>query len=281
MINMNGTLVAPNDAHIDFQNRGLYYGDSVFETIRCFRGAPLFFEDHYFRLMSGMRIMRMDIPKSFTPEHLEEQISQLLAGGDAVHSRIRFTVWRDSAGYYTPESNGVSFMITSHVLASGFVHNPVEEVELFKDFYVQKNLLGTIKAANKHIHILAGIYAKENDYQDMLLINEDKNVTEAIAGNVFLREGDVIKTPPTADGCLNGIMRGKVIEQLKKMANYKLAEVSISTFDLQRADELFVTNVIHGVQSIKKFRKKQFGSETATELRELFTDRLFDSTQTT
>jgi branched-chain amino acid aminotransferase len=276
MINMNGTLVAPNDAHIHFQNRGLYYGDSVFETIRCFKGKPLFFEDHYFRLMSGMRVMRMEIPQSFTPEYLEEQILRILAGIEVDHSRIRFTVWRDSGGYYTPESNEVSFMVTCGVLSSGFVDKPVLEVELFKDYYVQKNLLGTIKAANKHIHILAGIYAKENEYQDMLLINEDKNVTEAIAGNIFLREGETIKTPPLADGCLNGIMRGKVIEQLKKMANYKLTEVSISPFDLQRADELFITNVIHGVQSIKKYRKKQFASDTATELRELLAERLFD-----
>lgn len=275
MINLNGTLLSAEDASISIDNRGLYYGDSVFETIRCYNGKPLFFEDHYFRLMSGMRIMRMDIPQSFTPEYLEEQITHIAQTNKSIHQRIRLTVWRDATGFYTPNSNNVAFSITVDVLKNSYIDTPILEIELFKDYYVQKNLLGTIKAANKHIHILAGIYGKENGYNDMLLLNEEKNVTEAIAGNIFLRNGDKIKTPPTSDGCLNGIMRNKVIEQLKKMANYTIVEESISPFELQRADELFITNVIHGLQSIKQYRKKSFVNDSAIELRSLLVDKIF------
>lgn len=275
MINLNGTLLSAEDASISIDNRGLYYGDSVFETIRCYNGKPLFFEDHYFRLMSGMRIMRMDIPQSFTPEYLEEQITHISQTNKSIHQRIRLTVWRDATGFYTPNSNNVAFSITVDVLKNSYIDTPILEIELFKDYYVQKNLLGTIKAANKHIHILAGIYGKENGYNDMLLLNEEKNVTEAIAGNIFLRNGDKIKTPPTSDGCLNGIMRNKVIEQLKKMANYTIVEESISPFELQRADELFITNVIHGLQSIKQYRKKSFVNDSAIELRSLLVDKIF------
>lgn len=275
MININGQLVSSAHAQIHYNNRGLYYGDSVFETLRCFKCEVLFFEDHYFRLMSSMRIMRMDIPVTFTPEFIEAQIVELLHMTNDKHARIRFTVWRDSTGFYTPDANVISFMITCEALENGYVDKPVNEVELFKDYYVSKNLLATIKAANKHIHILAGIYAKENDYQDMILLNEDKNVTEMIAGNIFLRNGDIIKTPPITDGCLNGIMRGKVVEQLKRMINYKVVEESISPFDLQRADEIFVTNVINGVQNILKYRKAAYSKEAATELRSIFVEKLF------
>jgi branched-chain amino acid aminotransferase len=225
--------------------------------------------------MSGMRVMRMDIPQSFTPEYLEEQIIQIAQTNKSTHQRIRLTVWRDATGFYTPNSNNVAFSITVDVLQNSYIDTPILEIELFKDYYVQKNLLGTIKAANKHIHILAGIYGKENGYNDMLLLNEEKNVTEAIAGNIFLRNGDKIKTPPTSDGCLNGIMRNKVIEQLKKMANYTIIEESISPFELQRADELFITNVIHGLQSIKQYRKKSFVNDSAIELRSLLVDKIF------
>ncbi len=275
MMNINGQVVSSAQAPNHFINRGLYYGDSVFETIRCFKGELLFFEDHYFRLMSSMRIMRMDIPVTFTPEYIEAQIIELLQFTKDEHARIRLTVWRDSSGYYTPDTNAISFLITCESLENGYIDKPITEVELFKDYYVSKNLVSTIKAANKHIHILAGIYARENDYLDMILLNEDKNVTEMIAGNIFLRIGDTIKTPPVNDGCLNGIMRGKVIEQLKKMINYKIVEESISPFDLQRADEIFVTNVINGVQSVLKYRKATYGKDAATELRQLFVDKLF------
>ena len=60
MINLNGNLTA--EPHFSPQNRALLYGDAVFETVRCQGGKIYFWEDHYFRLMSSMRILRMDIP---------------------------------------------------------------------------------------------------------------------------------------------------------------------------------------------------------------------------
>ena len=77
MININGNLVEDKDATISVFNRGLAYGDSVFETLRVINGKIIFWEDHYFRLMSSMRIMRMEIPSNFSPEFLEEEILQL------------------------------------------------------------------------------------------------------------------------------------------------------------------------------------------------------------
>lgn len=275
MINLNGTLVNTNDALIPINNRGLYYGDSVFETMRCFNGKPLFFEDHYFRLMSSMRIMRMEIPTTFTPEYLEEQIESLLQLNKIAHARIRLTVWRASDGFYTPLENTVSFTIVSSTLEGKFIALPFNEVELFKDYYIQASLLSAIKAANKHVNILAGIYGKENGYDTMILLNDSKMVAECIAGNIFIRNEDTIKTPPVKDGCLNGIMRNKVVEQLKKMVNYTIVEESVSPFELQRADEIFTTNVIQGVQNILKYRKKTYETTAATELRALFNDRLF------
>jgi branched-chain amino acid aminotransferase len=151
-----------------------------------------------------------------------------------------------------------------------------KEVDLFKDHFVYASLLSTLKTTNKAVNILAGIYASENDYDDLLLLNQDKMVVEAISGNVFLRKGDEIKTPPIDDGCLNGVMRTHIIKQFKKMLNYNFVEETITPFELQRADEIFVTNMIRGVQSVTKYRKKSYSDETANELIELLNDTFFD-----
>ena len=66
MTNYNGSLLEAENATIPVNNRGLHFGDSVFETIRYAGGKLLFWEDHYFRLMSAMRILRMEIPMEFT-----------------------------------------------------------------------------------------------------------------------------------------------------------------------------------------------------------------------
>ena len=277
MILLNGNLIEKDKALVPFNNRGTYYGDGVFETMRCFNGKPLLFEAHYFRLMSSMRILRMDIPDFFTPEYIEEQIIEILKVNKSLeqHARIRMSVWRNHGGYYTPKDRGVQFSIETSSLNDEFVNTEKNEVELFKDHQIVAGMLGNLKTTQKMVNILAGIYAEENDYQDMLLINQNKMVVESIAGNVFLRSENKIKTPPLSDGCLNGIMREQVIAQLKMMLNYEIVEETITPFELQRADEIFTTNMIRGIQSIHQYRKKAFVTDTATELLELFNNRFF------
>jgi branched-chain amino acid aminotransferase len=91
-----------------------------------------------------------------------------------------------------------------------------------------------------------------------LLLNDSKNVVEAIQGNLFMLVGNKLITPPVSEGCLNGVMRKQVLAFAKKMDNLEVVEEAISPFDLQKADELFVTNVIKGIQPITKYRKKEF-----------------------
>ena len=277
MVILNDNLVEQQKAQIAFNNRGTYYGDGLFETIRCFKGIAIFYETHYFRLMSSMRILRMEIPNSFTPEFFEEQIKSLhkANGIDTDHSRIRITVWRNSGGLYTPTDSTISYSMELTLLSNVFEQTGSIEVELFKDHLLPLGMLGTLKTTSKTINVLAGIYKIENEYDDMLLLNQNKMVAECISGNLFLRSGNIIKTPPITDGCLNGVMRGQVIAQLKRMLNYKFVEESITPFELQRADELFATNVIQGIKSISKYRKKEYGTTAADELRGFFNEKLF------
>lgn len=278
MVIINQEFLEEQTAVIPYNNRGTFYGDGVFETLRCYKGKALLFEEHYFRLMSSMRILRMNIPDFFTPEFLEESIMGLLQkqGLNKDHARIRITVWRKSGGLYTPKDLSVNYSISSTILPSKFKNVTKKEIDLFKDHFVYGSMLSSLKSTNKAVNILAGIYAVENEYDDLFLLNQDKMVVEAISGNVFLRNGNVIKTPPISDGCLNGIMRAHVIKQFKKMLNYEFNEETITPFELQRADEIFVTNIINGVQSVTKYRKKSYETDTANELLQMLNDTFFD-----
>lgn len=270
MINFNGELVENNTLFLNEENRGLRYGDSLFESIRVVNGKIYFWEDHYLRLMASMRILRMEIPMNFTMEYLEEQILETINADNLQNNalRIRLTVFRNNGGLYLPTTNNVSFIIETNVLENAFyVHSDeAYEVELFKDHYVNTGLLSTLKSNNKIINVLGSIYAKENGYSNCLLLNNQKQVVEALNGNLFLVKGTTIKTPPLKDGCLNGITRKKLIASLEKLENYTLEEASISPFELQKADELFLTNAITGIQSITKYRKKEFASTVAKDL---------------
>lgn len=78
--------------------------------------------------------------------------------------------------------------------------------------------------------------------------------------------GSVIKTPPLSEGCMNGIIRKELIKIIEKTEGLTLEETPISPFELQKADELFMTNTIIGIRPITKYRKKEFSSQVAQQL---------------
>lgn len=276
MINFNGAIVS-QDANILTQNRAFLYGDAVFETVKIINNKILFLEDHYFRLMSSMRVIRMEIPMNFTMEYLEEQILSLIKNNVlSESSRARITVYRNDGGYYQPRNNTVSFLIHATALENTYysIEQKEYEVDLYKDFYVSKQLLSSIKTTNKIINITGSIYANENGLDNCVLLNDSKNVVEALQGNIFMLLGNRLITPPVSEGCLNGVMRKQILGLAKKIAQLEVVEEAISPFDLQKADELFITNVIKGIQPITKYRKKIFTVKIADQLVQMLNEMI-------
>lgn len=269
MINFNGHITADLNK-ISIHNRGFAYGDAVFETCKYSAGKLLFWEDHYFRLMASMRIMRMEIPMNFTMEFLENEIQKTLVQNElsTQTARVKLTVFRAEGGLYKPTSKEVGYVISVSGLETDFylLNDADYEVDLFKDFYVSPSLLSTLKTNNKAINVVGSVYAEENNLQNALVLNTDKKVVEALNGNLFLVKGTTIKTPPLVDGCLKGIMRKQIMDLIAQLPDYELEEASISPFELQQADELFITNVITGIQPVSKYRKKLFDNAVAKML---------------
>lgn len=268
MINFNGKITDSSLNQL-YNNRAFLFGDAVFETLKVLDNKILFFEDHYFRLMSSMRILRMEIPMNFTMEFLEKQVLSLVAQQDKAPSyRIRITVYRDAEGFYLPKTNDVGYIINALPLQSALytiVDQPYE-VDLYKDFYVTKQLLSSVKSTNRAINITGSVFANENGLQNCLLVNDSKNVIEALNGNLFMLIDKKLITPPVSEGCIGGILRKQILAIAKKTEGIEVVEAPISPFELQKADELFITNIITGIQPITKYRKKEFKNDFAKEL---------------
>jgi len=270
MINFNGELLKDSN-FISAENRGYKYGDAVFETIKSVHGKLLFWEDHYFRLMASMRIMRMEIPMNFTMEFLESELLKTLEANALLKSsaRIRLNIDRGDGGKYLPKEKIINYNISVEALKSDFYSISKQgqyTVDLYKDFFVTPGLLSTLKTNNKAINVLGSIYAEENGWDNCLLLNTNKNVIEALNGNLFLVCGETIKTPPLEDGCLKGIMRKQLIEVIANSGDYVIEEATISPFELQKADELFISNVITGIQPILKYRKKEYSTKISEDI---------------
>lgn len=266
MINYNSEIVSDSDKIFNANNRALKYGDALFETIKAVNLDIQFLEDHYFRLMASMRMLRMEIPMNFTMEFFENELRKTVDASDLKDARLRITVFRKDGGLYNPASNQIDFIIEASTLKSEI--KKTYTVDLFKDYFIYSGLLSTVKTTNKLTNVLASIYASENNFDNCVLLNEKKHIVEAINGNIFLVKGTTIKTPSIGEGCVKGIIRKKIIEILSEHKEYTIEEAEISPFEIQKADEVFITNAIVGIQPVTSYRKSNFKATIAQELTE-------------
>lgn len=265
MINFNGELLFKENIKLTTDNRGFKYGDGIFETIKVVHKKVIFWEDHYFRLMASMRMLRMKIPMEFTLEFLEKEILKTVDVLEDVASfRVRLNVFRKDGGLYTPKTNAIDYLIEAS--ESNYKTKETYEIDVFKDFYNYSGLLSTIKTNNRMLNTLASIYANENDLDNCILVNERKGVVEVANANIFIVKNNIVKTPALTEGCIKGVVRGKVIDLLIKNKDFTIEETVISPFEIQKADEVFITNAIMGIQAVTKYKKKSFNTDLAGKL---------------
>ena len=265
MINFNGELLFKENIKLTTDNRGFKYGDGIFETIKVVHEKVIFWEDHYFRLMASMRMLRMKIPMEFTLEFLEKEILKTVAVlEEGASFRVRLNVFRKDGGLYTPKTNAINYLIEAS--ESNYKTKETYEIDVFKDFYNYSGLLSTIKTNNRMLNTLASIYANENDLDNCILVNERKGVVEVANANIFIVKNNIVKTPALTEGCIKGVVRSKVIDILIKNKDFTIEETVISPFEIQKADEVFITNAIMGIQAVTKYKKKSFNTDLAGKL---------------
>lgn len=267
MINYNGTLssILPK---LSINNRAFKYGDGLFETIKVVQSKVVFLEDHYFRLMASMRMLRMNIAMDFTLEFFEQEILKTTAANELTDARVRFTVNRKDGGLYLPTTNNTHFLVEANPLSVSIKEE--YEVDLFKDYYISSGVLSTLKTNNKILNVIGSIYASENGLDNCILLNEKKQVVEGLNANIFLVKDKKIATPPLSEGCLKGVYRKKLIEFIIKDKEFTLEEKEISPFEIQKSDEVFFTNTIMGIQPVTKYRKKTFKTAVSNYLQNNF-----------
>ncbi len=270
MINHNGALTGAHAPIFTAQNRGLLYGDAVFETIRYSQKHLHFFEDHYFRLMASMRVFRMNIPMTFTPEFLEQECLRVIEAQSEMAPawRIRLTVYRNDGGAYLPKTRDVQYLVEAKPLQHDQYQAAADyKVELFNDYYLQKSMLSNLKSNNKALQVIGSIFMEEQGFDNGILVNDEKEVVEFLNGNLFVVDDGKLRTPPISSGCLDGIMRKQVIRIAKK-AGITCTEETISPFDLQRVQEVFMTNAVVGIQPVASYRRTTYENSVAASLQQ-------------
>jgi branched-subunit amino acid aminotransferase/4-amino-4-deoxychorismate lyase len=261
----NGHLISLYEPAVSFSNRAFRYGDSLFETIRVKQNKIMFLADHIRRIKIGMTTLRMNVPAEFNTAIVEHFIRELLENnkleGDA---RIRLTIFRNEGGFYTPETNDISFLIETEALESnGYVLNQKGYwVDIYAEIKKPINKLSNLKIGSALLYVMAGLTKTSLKLDDCLLVNDQGQIIETISSNIFVVKNGTISTPPIIEGCVDGIMRKQILNlaQQHKILSF---EQSITVNSLMNADEVFITNAIKGVEWIGQFKNKFYTNRMA------------------
>ena len=249
----------------------------LIETLRYENGKLLFFEEHYFRFMAAMRIMRMEIPLQFTMEYLQEIIFDLLAakGEREKISMVKLKVVRSAAPNPKSPIPSTIFSISSTPIKHKFSHREEHlPIDLYKDHFIAAGLYSSLECAHQTWREMAWVYAHENKLCDGIILNQSKEIVETLSGSLFLVKGDQVKTPSLDQGCRKSVYRSQLIEGIQQLPDLDISEKSISPFALQKADEMFVLHDASEIVSIPRYRKKTFASQTTKHIVDSLIDKI-------
>jgi branched-chain amino acid aminotransferase len=263
MINLNGEILpALPEQLLDIQ-RAAYYGDGVFETIRSFNGAVPFWGYHWARLVRGIRALEMDLPAIWTSSFFKGEIQKL----GIANSRIRLMVWRNHGGLFMPESRLVNYLITVHPLdtplfewkGDGVSAVYCHSVKMAVDELSGIKLLGGVR------YVKAAMESRKRGAEEGILFNTELRICEAVSSNIFWVKDVCLFYPPPGEGQVIGTTQEHLIA-LAKENGWRVAPKPCTKEDLQEADEILLTNAIHGIRWIRNLEGKSYGFDSAKKI---------------
>ena len=267
----NGKLLQAETCIAGPDNRGLRYGDGLFETLRCQHGEPLLADAHFSRLWKGINALGFDCPARFTPEQLQADIRKLLsANGHTRLARVRLQLFRAGGGLYDAATDAPQYFIESWELEP---HTPAFNsnglvLGLYSGAKKSCDDLANLKHCNYLPYIMAAKTAQQHRWNDALLLNSHERICESSIANLFIIRGATVLTPALSEGPVAGIMRQHLIQLLQE-SGMAAEETSLTPNDLLEADEIFLTNSIRPLRWVQSFGNRTYRNEKSAAIHAL------------
>lgn len=233
--------------------------------MRWMKGELKFADLHADRMQRGMKALKLEgyftVDSNFIKENVSELVWRNKIGSNA---RVRISIFRDSDGLYSPTNNKYGYAIEiDKVSETSYLNNKKGLlVDLYDEIPKPINKLSNLKTSNALIYVLAGVFKSQNSLDEVLIVNQNGFLCEAISSNVFVVFNKEIYTPALTEGCIAGVMR-HVIIKLAKENNLNIIEAQINPAILEQADEVFLTNASKGLQWVMGYNNKRYFNETS------------------
>lgn len=282
IIYLNGKLLPLTDARLSVTDRGLFYGDGIFESLRTYGGRPFLLEEHLKRLLHGLKFIR--IKPRLTASQIKSAVLKTLAANKFQEAYIKIIVTRGEAKGHGLDPANAAGQPTIIIL--------VEELQPYPKTLYEKGwsaIISSIIRPNvptskiKSLcyvdNMLAKLEAKKKGADEALMTDEKGHVVEGTVSNIFIVKHYTIFTPPTDEPILAGITRNLVMK-LAKQSAIRIEEKTIEPRELYSCDECFVTMSGAGIVPITKIWNRKIGDGKCGPITKQLIDRYADATRT-
>ena len=242
---------------LDPSDRGLAYGDGLFETIAVRNSACRFLDDHLTRLLSGCEDLKITPPDS---TQLINSIEELIRNDRCTNGIIKIIVTRGNG------PRGYAFDVaTSEVTIAIGVSSEEPLAPSLEGVSVRhctttvsrnKSFAG-IKTLNRLPQVMARSEWQGELFAEGLMSDDRGNLIGGTMSNLFIVRDKVIWTPPVTEAGIAGVMRGKVLESAETL-NIKVTQRYFSKSYLCAACEVFLSNSLIGIWPVKQFEDQSF-----------------------
>lgn len=227
LIYINDKLISFEKAKKIFPDKQYYWRCGIFETLRSYNGKIFKLEEHIERFFESAKSCGLQINKN------KIEIKKIL--------------------YKTLKANKLKDAYIRLSFNSGYFVVIAKEFKRYEDNLYKlgvKVITSTYRRENyftyrmKSANFLESILGKTNankEYFEIIFLNKEGYITEGTVSNIFIVKNNILITPPTFLGILEGITRNTVIEIAKKI-KIKFMENIITLHNLYNADECFLTN---------------------------------------
>jgi len=251
---------------LNVKNRAFLMGDAVKVSFFVREGKLIMDEECYFYLMASMRKMRMNIPLTYTLEFFQSLFQKdIIEGKGILNGIINFQVFRNSDGVTLSKSSVSYFYEVDEMDDILSVFQRPLELDIIKEINVNNNLLSNIRVHSPE-NIYGGIYAQENDLDDVILLNPNKRIARSTSGNLLFLEGNIIKVPKQSEGAYISPLLENFVTFLHKNNLADTQEHEIIAFESQKAEEILMISDEKGIFSVGKIRNKTFENSRFLEL---------------
>ena len=259
---IDGKFCNERDAKVSVFDHGLLYGDGIFEGIRFYNGRVFRLEEHLERLWDSARSICLEIPMS--QRAMTEALLETIRKNDLRDGYIRLIVTRGvgNLGLNPEQCKTPSVIIITAQIAlysEEMYKRGLTVVTVATRRTNPSALNPAVKSLNYLNNIMARIEANQASADEALMLNDEGNIAECTADNVFIVKNGQVFTPPITAGALRGITRSVAFE-IAAETGLKVIEADITRHDVFVADEAFLTGTAAEIVPLVKADGRPIGT---------------------